>query len=373
MKKLISILVAFAMMATLAVTMAFAEGATGIKGTEAQPAKINLTKTLKAPEGSNPASEFTFVITDLTEYAEGTAAEDKATIGAAKKATFAADAEGTGSGLVTYTQTVEDVLGNVSFPAAGVYTLKVEEQNKGQTIPTTVDKVTTTIKYSNASYVLKVGVATKANGDRYVDAIALYDAANTNAKVDPATFGFENELSQKIDNTTYDPQNPDTWDDALEIDKAVTGTNASTTQLFSFKLSMNRPANVSEEQTYYYDIVGQDGTVLKDHQSITTGTPDETIQLKAGDRIVFEKIDVGASYILEEAKYPAWTSDLDMTDAAYINVAGNTQTVTNTYDETEDPATGLSMANLPFIVLALVAIGGLAAYVIVRRKSEDNA
>ena len=39
-----------------------------------------------------------------------------------------------------------------------------------------------------------------------------------------------------------------------------------------------------------------------------------------------------------------------------------------------DPGTtGILVSNLPYIALALVAIGGLVAYVVVRRKADDEA
>ena len=85
-------------------------------------------------------------------------------------------------------------------------------------------------------------------------------------------------------------------------------------------------------------------------------------------------MSVGASYVVNEASYPQYTTQDNMgTNAVYINDKSNAKAFTNKYDETKDPETGLSIANLPFIVLALVAVGGLVAYVVVRRKSEDNA
>ena len=45
--------------------------------------------------------------------------------------------------------------------------------------------------------------------------------------------------------------------------------------------------------------------------------------------------------------------------------------VTNVHKTTD--TTGILMSNLPYIVLALVAIGGMVAYVVVRRRNADEA
>ena len=118
---------------------------------------------------------------------------------------------------------------------------------------------------------------------------------------------------------------------------------------------------------------GQDKTGDGSTGSVTTGTQ-ASFQLGAGEKLVFTNMSVGASYVVNEASYPQYTTQDNMgTNAVYINDKSNAKAFTNKYDETKDPETGLSIANLPFIVLALVAVGGLVAYVVVRRKSEDNA
>ena len=54
-----------------------------------------------------------------------------------------------------------------------------------------------------------------------------------------------------------------------------------------------------------------------------------------------------------------------------VTATEQTITIVNKYQST--PTEGVLMANLPYIVLALVAIGGMVAYVVVRRRNADEA
>lgn len=92
---------------------------------------------------------------------------------------------------------------------------------------------------------------------------------------------------------------------------------------------------------------------------------------------MFNDIDYGAKYIVTEDDYTAigYTASGEVENAAVVSDStANAADVTNTYDDDKDETkTGITMNNLPFIVLALVALGGLVAYVVVRRRNADEA
>ena len=60
----------------------------------------------------------------------------------------------------------------------------------------------------------------------------------------------------------------------------------------------------------------------------------------------------------------ATTGSLDAATAAVV---------TNNLDDTQIQPEGILISNLPYIALALVAIGGLVAYVVIRRRNADEA
>ena len=55
-------------------------------------------------------------------------------------------------------------------------------------------------------------------------------------------------------------------------------------------------------------------------------------------------------------------------DSVYIKDKDGKRTIEKTVT-----STGILISNLPYIALALVAIGGLVAYVVVRRRNADEA
>ena len=102
------------------------------------------------------------------------------------------------------------------------------------------------------------------------------------------------------------------------------------------------------------------------------------VQLSDTDKVVFTKIAEGTKYTVEETDSRVGTAPEQYTveytnDTGAIAKTANSATVTNTSNQEEETPTGILINNLPYIALALVAIGGLCAYVIVRRKADDEA
>ena len=400
-KKALVILLVIAM-ATMLCVSAFA--ATGNKAAdEDHPATASVSKTLEVPTGTSIA-EMSFPLAFTS-----TAAPDGATAPSITK-TFSFDGSEVGtdnSGTTTYVIRDDNFLpqGN-TWPAAGIYKYTVKEAATGadgdNVVTTNGTNPTSETKthYSEAEYELVVGIATKANGDRYVDSVAVYQVKNdagetvTKNKVDITTptdepgetptasgFNFTNKVLSKtisgvVPEGEEDDPNGDNDDNALYIQKIVVDKEgneiADNTQEFSFTLQMVKPANATSQETYQYSIMKADSTE-KGTGSVTTGTAEE-FKLKTGERLVLKNVSVGATYTVNEASYPAYTTSNNMgTTAEYIKDTGNSKEFTNVYDKDDDPATGLSMNNLPYIILAIVALGGLAAYVVIRRKENEEA
>ena len=122
----------------------------------------------------------------------------------------------------------------------------------------------------------------------------------------------------------------------------------------------------------------------KDGNQKSTGTLDATttsvanLALAHNESIYFTSIPVGSKVTATETD-PRAEANGSYTKTYSVDVNGETlkadshlnTTVTNKYKTVED--TGVLVSNLPYIVLALVAIGGMVAYVVVRRRNTDEA
>ena len=118
----------------------------------------------------------------------------------------------------------------------------------------------------------------------------------------------------------------------------------------------------------------------------------EIFKLAHNEQLVFTKIPFGATYTVEETDtdatytatvkytdYAAQTNPVDFTAGKKVEdkIMTNNETIGNyaivkNSRSTETPE-GILISNLPYIALALVAIGGLVAYVVIRRRNADEA
>ncbi len=422
LNKFFAILVALAMMATLCVSMAFAE-------TPAS-AEAYLTKTLTKPNGLsgyNTSYSMTMVqtieATDTDGYVDTAAtitspitvnanvdkspADEGSLVGKSGNIFAGAEFEAPG----TYEFTVAEV-----FPTAATYTdqgyavdpedsnkftkdnvtVTLDATNKTVTIVTVGEKKTTTevYDYSAAVYKVYAGVASyeDATGTHYyIESIAVKDENGEKVPFgEPGDgeengFNFENKYNKTVETTptgvTEDEDGDEDKDgSSLYIEKEVTikaGTEGTidTDKEFRMTVSVTFPTNATMDE-YTAIVVDAAGdpvagkSYIFDADNLT-----QAISIRHTDRIVFTEIEYGAKYTVSEDAYPGYeTKSGEVTTAELITDSDSNGTkIVNEYDKDKDPATGLSISNLPFIVLALVAIGGLVAYVVVRRKSEDNA
>ena len=419
LNKFFAVLVALAMMATLCVSMAFAADDNAITGgTKTDPATATMTKTLVMPNGvTNPNKEFTFsfvqTIQDLSDAEvtdDGYVDDAAVTDGVFTKAITPTN-ETTAEDEGTVVGKSANVFGGITWPKAGVYEFTVTEvkpANAETPIVTNTNpiadtdpvqyktKTTEIYDYSEAEFKVYVGVASD-NGTLYVESIAVKQTKNdagqpiNPAPKVPATdpgnnaangFNFTNKYNKSVENTPTGttPDGPGVIDDeSLFVEKTIVNedeTDVTTEQKgkeFRMNVTVTFPTN-GTKTSYTAKRVDATGTQIGDAYTFTKTDATKVVPLKYGERLVFTDIEYGASWTVTEDAYPAYSAGYTTTNNGLVkDSADNKTVVTNTYDKEKDPATGLSIANLPFIVLALVAVGGLVAYVVVRRKSEDNA
>jgi hypothetical protein len=248
-------------------------------------------------------------------------------------------------------------------------------------------------------------------------------------KIDPTPGttapGTPGEIGEKYSNlifTTKDwktagPVDPGTTPkgSALEIEKKVAGNNPDYGTYFDFGVTVVTPAIINNPgKTYNAYIVDENGYVAlgaagnpntksgtdaygRDYITITSGN-EKTVQLKHGERLVFFDLEVGAEVRVFETiaantrvKYTRTFStgagtEFNMTAGLtgnwgfprnpgdvgphYIkeSTGGNNVTFTNTM--AGNPPTGITVDNLPYIVLIGLAVAGLVSFVVLRLRKN---
>ena len=371
MKKLISILVAFAMMATLAVTMAFAvpEGDTDTG--------VSVAKVLTLPKDVTvPNAEIK--ITALLDTVDGVQQDPDTAEKIEKTLNLTTDlikSDLTGDAVDVYYYATQIIAPTKTYAHGGTYIYKLTESsnlNTENTATLTNTEIADDNVYTLKVYVDSTGAITKVSvydETTKKDVEKVIDTTNIDTQVTDGVV-FKNALTQII--------NTDEQNSVFKVGKTVlAGANgqADQTSEFDIDVAVTFPTtNNAQSATYKIHKNG----VATDAEVTITGSKTLNLKLAHGEYIYFTSIPVGT-------KVSALETDARAGDAtqgkAYVKTgelqADNISTekitvdIQNKTNDTND--TGILMSNLPYIVLALVAIGGMVAYVVVRRRNADEA
>ena len=359
MKKLISILVAFAMMAALAVTAAFAEDPTYYTS---QPLNIKI-ETVQGEVLPTLADAITFTTSD-----EGAATIDTINL---TKTDFAKDTTETDAAKDAYLYNVANVVPAANqFGHAGVYTYTI---NQNLTVSAPVHEgATSVLNADDAVYTMKVYVVDK-NGTLEIQAVTLAkdgEKVNTTDDGTQDPIGYDNDYFEKYNEGSDDDQNNDDY----IIEKQVSDGQGDKTKTFNMEGTLNLAGLEGQSVTAFI----RDKTGAKTNRPVTfdAATGAFSAAIADDEQIVFKGLPIGTTYTADEND-PSEGTDVGKYVATVTNgtgtfaTKGTKTTVTNKINE-ETPA-GILISNLPYIALALVAIGGLVAYVVVRRRNADEA
>ena len=384
LNKFFAVLVALAMMATLCVAMSFA--ADDDKATTAP-----IEKTLVVPEGTAiPAgAQATFTFTNATVNGAAPEVSDPSiatqTLDLATGGTKTTDAD---ANTDSYAYTIADVLAGKTFARPGVYEWDVEEATfvaDDQNADTEDHLIKDSSKYK-----MVVKVVYDENGDLVIDEVIIKEG--TDDPDEPGTtnwneadgLAFENAYYTTTGNDTIDPDDPDDPDDpvdpgdededdaGLEVAKEVIGTYGDKDTPFEITVNLAMP-QIPGADTAEAVIRRADDTM--ENVNIVNG--DNVISLKHGEKLVFTKIAEGTKYTVVETDSrkgtaaEQYTATGEVTTATAVVKATNSATIQNKSNQDDITPTGILINNLPYIALALVAVGGLVAYVVARRRADE--
>ncbi len=402
LKRFTSVTLATALIGTMGVA-AFAEDATP-NPTEGKT--ITISKQLNIAQGlAAPNAEFNFTFTKTTEDGNTptTAMPDLS-----GKVSYNGETDTDEDGYVMKNVTVDPT--NVTWTHAGEYVYTVKE-SKGDVSGVTYDET--------SEYTITIYVKNGENGPE-VDKIVVKDKDGNKVDVDTPTadpddtnddaesgMKFTNTYTKIADSTptdrTEDPDTDETESTAsYVVTKTVQGTYGDKTKQFKFEMTVDTSkTNVTAPTITYYKL-GADKTTVTEITPAADGKVSFT--LADGEKLVVEGAPVGTLYTVTEnlanddeaaKKYAAgtvvtekaavnttkgttlnvndketWGKDVTVT-AALVADGENSAAYTNenAKDDTTTP-TGILINNAPYIILALVAAGGMTFYVVKKRKEN---
>ena len=436
LNKFFAVLVALAMMATLCVSMAFAEdtepGKDLTPSEQQKSADARIGKYLTIPAGVDvPDVTFTFNFeakpSDTNDAGPSITAPTLTTIGTNKTMveTTGNTADGNSvAGSFKIADLFKNTSGDLIFTAPGEYIYEVSEENSaGNGTSTTADNVTTTTKYTNDTSKKTVRIYVKYDNSTpaklVIDTITITTTKDNNSSkvkpdedpvtaTDPSTLGntFQNAYEKATSRTpgTVNPTNA-----LLKVQKTVIDEKnyVSDDQAFPFEITVKKPAGdtISGDKVNAYIYDGATQTVVTAHPVAITYGQASPFSLKNNQYLLFNALPYGATYsVTEDLEKTAGTPAAEVvvnhanfqasatwTDGSVTPVEqGNNLTVgtgtvaeadttkdgvayTNTFVNKDVEPEGILISNLPYIALALVAIGGLVAYVVIRRRNADEA
>ena len=403
LNKFFAVLVALAMMATLCVSMAFAEPAEKSVDIE----KASLTKVFDVPTGvATPAAKFYFTFNPTSQPSSSTIT--------AKTEVIPFDANTTG-GKQTKILSLGSFIGftdgkDIKITQPGEYVFNVSETQgeesglaeapaEGTTsyyVKDTNDKTTENVKFETKSYTLRLYVINDG-GTLKFSAITVEDPAKEGETADAKKVKPDDQdptVTNPTEKVGSEFKFTNTYTKTISDDEANGGafnlekdvTNAGdTAKKYPFEVTVTIDDATLNEGAY--TLTATDGTKF---EFTTTKLADtKTVNLAKGEKLVFTTFPAGAKVKIQEtlddtvvqkgSKYTATASGAiagsvknTALETAPINEKNNIK-VTNDLANSEIEPEGILISNLPYIALALVAIGGLVAYVVVRRRQDDEA
>lgn len=362
--KLISAVLALALCFSLSAP-AFADAAAGVT-------QAKITKNLQMDEAvTTPTVTFSFTVDkvsldDVTTDAEKAKMPD-ITIPAITYSNADTATPAAGSRLKEVKKTTDNFIPTIDkYPHAGIYKYTIKETAGSETGMT----------YSKAEYILEI----------YVE---------NNPDYDPDTAGSQELVFGGIFSKTKDDEgNPadgkidlaGDWfvnkfgkTSSLTISKAVTGAMGDKKKQFNFTLTLNTLSALEADTASYSGTITRAGGTT---EAVTwTKSAALNFTLADGESLVFDNLPVGTVYSVSETNYAAdgYTTTVEsVTNGAegtaeqnlVVGEDANSVAYTNKKDGTVP--TGIVVDNLPFILLILVALGGLVGYVVLKRRKYRN-
>jgi hypothetical protein len=280
---------------------------------------------------------------------------------------------------------LSEVFSASDFSHAGVWQFTFE-----QTSPAAINSDGKKLVVDENVYTLNIHVINGTDG-LVIDGVTVYDEDDKKdpsitdpTVVDPTTgktglvplgVGFVNEYTEELTSTTG----------VLTVTKQTTGDYADLTKNFEVTVVVTIPATATSADV----VASSTGTEMTPTWDGKEGT--YTSNLSDGKAISFTSLPSGTTFTVSEVQSTApvyrskitgfvsspddnWKSgDNTKTGAAAItkeNMASASVNIENNIEDIID--TGIIVNNLPFVLIVLLAVSGIAVYFVINRRREQE-
>lgn len=278
-----------------------------------------------------------------------------------------------------YEQQTPNILSGLKFSSAGIYTYTVKQKHNTVTGLSDIQKIT----YSDASYTMKLWVEEDPDipDNYYIKSVTVENEDHT--KIDPANgeFSFRN---------TYDNGLNEPAVGSFIVSNTVKGDHADSNKSFAYEVRLANPGHPHTEPVSI-KVNGSDQMLSPDGVVTFNLKPGETWVLEAPYGTLFdikaladEHYSHKHEHFWEEGK--PWSNKENKNFNQFLEdrIASGKTNITNnevypnhlskwthTHDGIFVPPTGITVNTLPFIVLVGVAVAGIAAYFVSRRRKRS--
>lgn len=374
MKKLLSVILALALVLSMGIT-AFAADETE------QPASSSGKQIVTDGTEAGKVKPTSFSLIKEYEVAGGDVAPNETITFAVNQTSGVAQVPLTvGSAVMTNTDTDKKApftltFGEYTKVGKYVYTIK-EILPETKTLGVTYDEGTVYVVVTITNAAANTADTT-ATADQLVATVTVHKVVKDATTNEPTT-------DNKID---PNPEKPEEGDSAftnkydlgkLTVTKTVSGNLASFTKPFTIHVTFTNDSGLNQGNQISYSVAGVEQTPF------TVGADPVDVILKNGDSAVFKNIPAGIKYtVVEDTKHTTLetgktleTSEEGYT-ATYTNESGTiakesdiTSTVTNTKNTTPD--TGIFLDSLPYVMIVAVAAAAVAVMIIRKRREVEG-
>lgn len=344
------------------------------------PVELDLEKRLRKPEGTPiPTISFTFEF-EAIAFNDNPAQAGLLPSIPDRVVNITPTSPSSTAGGITTTIGTTNILENISFPQAGIFSYRVTEMpnSSNTTSPSSVT-------YSQAEYELRIYVAEIGEGLNVrleVAIINIFRVLNDDGSPETPPLKVHDVTFANIyrRTTTGTPEHPG----ALTVSKTVIGEFANRTTPFDFEVTLIATALCPSGTTYVGRILNHAGTQVGSNITFTSGSP-TTVTLLHGQRLIFDgPIVVGTRFVAIEQAAPDFIASVDLivngnvvtvppniapntplsTDLRLIGVGRNSAAFNNAC--ILPPLTGLGMGNSP-LALAVFAVVLIAISLLIRK------
>jgi hypothetical protein len=354
----------------LAMTVVFAYSAVGVFAEGEQQAvsgeAAKLVKYLQVAEGvTDPEASFEF---DVKQVSSGNTAADAA-VDSSKDFTYTMSGLAKLNDSTNYEKAVsiDSLFDGYTFATPGKYAFEVTEKSgtysckENEKMTYDSSKYTITMAVDQNKNITKV-IVQNGDGEKVDPTTTEVEENEETGAVTSDGFVFVNNYEKTVSTheepqdpeNPEDPDNPDkplTKDGAFDLAKILVGQYADKDKEFNFTLTVKLPKN--NTGTYNVDTT----KALKGGENYNVAT------LPVGTEITVAETEAG-----QDGYTTTWASSAsDNGVTVLVGENGAYVKCTNTFDDNSTTPTGIIINNLPYVLVILIAIAGIAVFARKRR------